>query len=145
MHKRLWHRSYPRRSRQTISLVLTAILTKSFEVPAIGDYWQGADWLFVQDNGKQMSYYTPYSAFRDALDRYNAGMKPSKQLPLISFHGLRHTSATLLIAGKQDAKTVAARLGHAQTSTTMNIYVHALKENDSKAVDAIENVLTKQA
>lgn len=112
---------------------------------SIGDYWQGADWLFVQDNGKQMSYYTPYSAFRDALDRYNAGMKPSKQLPLISFHGLRHTSATLLIAGKQDAKTVAARLGHAQTSTTMNIYVHALKENDSKAVDAIENVLTKQA
>lgn len=112
---------------------------------SIGDYWQGADWLFVQDNGKQMSYYTPYSAFRDTIERYNTDKTPDKKLPLIPFHGLRHTSATLLIAGKQDAKTVAARLGHAQTSTTMNIYVHALKENDQIAVDAIENVLTKHA
>lgn len=112
---------------------------------SIGDYWQGADWLFIQDNGKQMSYYTPYSAFQDTLKRYNTGKHASKQLPLIPFHGLRHTSATLLIAGKQDAKSVSARLGHAQTSTTMNIYVHALKEADQTAADAIENVLRKQA
>lgn len=112
---------------------------------SVGDYWQGADWLFVQDNGKQMSYYTPYTAFRDTVIRYNKDKKPSQKLPLIPFHGLRHTSATLLIAGKQDAKTVAARLGHAQTSTTMNIYVHALKEADKTAVDAIEGVLKKQA
>lgn len=112
---------------------------------SIGDYWQGAEWLFIQDNGKQMSYYTPYSAFRDTINRYNIDKKDGQKLPLIAFHGLRHTSATLLIVGKQDAKTVAARLGHAQTSTTMNIYVHALKENDQIAVSAIENVLKKQA
>lgn len=112
---------------------------------SVGDYWQGADWLFIQDNGRQMSYYTPYAAFRDTIVRHNKDKKPSQKLPLISFHGLRHTSATLLIAGKQDAKTVAARLGHAQTSTTMNIYVHALKEADKAAADAIEGVLKKQA
>ena len=112
---------------------------------SIGDYWQGAEWLFVQENGKQMSYYTPYSAFRDTIDRYNKDKKPSQKLPQIPFHGLRHTSATLLIAGKQDVKTVAARLGHAQTSTTMNIYVHVLKEADKVAVDAIEDVLKRQA
>lgn len=39
----------------------------------------------------------------------------------------------------------SARLGHAQTSTTMNIYVHALKEADKASVDAIEGVLKKQA
>ena len=111
----------------------------------VGDYWQGAEWLFIQDNGKQMSYYTPYTAFRDTINRYNKDKKPNQKLPLISFHGLRHTSATLLIAGKQDAKTVAARLGHAQTSTTMNIYVHALKEADKTASDAIEIVLKKKA
>lgn len=112
---------------------------------SIGDYWQGGEWLFVQDNGKQMSYYTPYAAFRDTINRYNKDKENKRKLPLISFHGLRHTSATLLIAGKQDAKTVAARLGHAQTSTTMNIYVHALKEADRTASDAIEGVLKKQA
>lgn len=111
----------------------------------LGDYWQGGEWLFIQDNGSQMSYYTPYATFRDTIDRYNKDKRPIEKLPQIAFHGLRHTSATLLIAGKQDAKTVAARLGHAQTSTTMNIYVHALKESDNAAVDAIEAVLRKNA
>ena len=112
---------------------------------SIGDYWQGADWLFIQENGKQMSYYTPYSALQDTIIRYNADKKPEQQLPAIPFHGLRHTSATLLIASKQDVRTVSSRLGHAQASTTMNIYAHALQESDRKAVNALENLLVKHA
>lgn len=111
----------------------------------LGDYWQGADWLFIQENGKQMSYSTPYSAFQDTIARYNADKKADKQLPAIPFHGLRHTSATLLIASKQDVRTVSTRLGHAQASTTMNIYAHALQETDRKAVNALENMLVKHA
>lgn len=112
---------------------------------SLGDYWQGAEWVFIQDNGKQMSYSTPYSAFQDTIARYNAGKPEAQQLPAIPFHGLRHTSATLLIASKQDVRTVSARLGHAQASTTMNIYAHALQETDRKAADALENILVKQA
>lgn len=112
---------------------------------SLGDYWQGAEWIFIQDNGKQMSYSTPYSAFQDTIARYNTGKKADKQLPPIPFHGLRHTSATLLIAGKQDVRTVSSRLGHAQASTTMNIYAHALQETDRKDVNTLENMLVKQA
>lgn len=112
---------------------------------SVGDYWQGAEWVFVQDNGKQMSYSTPYSAFHDTIVRYNENKKPDDQLPLIPFHGLRHTSATLLIASKQDVRTVSSRLGHAQASTTMNIYAHALKETDRKASNALESMLVKHA
>lgn len=112
---------------------------------SLGDYWQGAEWLFIQDNGKQMSYSTPYSAFRDTLERYNAGKPEAERLPLIPFHGLRHTFATLLIASHQDVRTVSSRLGHAQASTTMNIYAHALKETDKKAAEALEDMLTKHA
>jgi len=61
------------------------------------------------------------------------------------FHGLRHTSATLLIASKQDVRTVSSRLGHAQASTTMNIYSHQLKESDRKAANALEEMLIKKA
>ncbi len=111
----------------------------------LGDYWQGAEWVFIQDNGKQMSYSTPYSAFQDAITRYNSGRPVAAKLPVIPFHGLRHTSATLLIATKQDLRTVSSRLGHAQASTTMNIYAHALRETDRKASEALENVLIKQA
>ena len=108
---------------------------------SLGDYWQGANWLFIQENGKQMSYYTPYAAFQDIIARYNTDRPEEEQLPAIPFHGLRHTSATLLIAGQQDLRTVSSRLGHAQASTTMNIYAHAIKENDRKAANALESML----
>ena len=139
-------------SRRTVSIPHSLTLRiKALKVErtkyrlSVGTYWQGAEWLFIQDNGKQMSYSTPYSAFQDTIARYNADKKAGKQLPAIPFHGLRHTSATLLIASKQDVRTVSSRLGHAQASTTMNIYAHALKETDRKAVNALENMLLKHA
>ena len=55
-----------------------------------------------------------------------------------------NTLATLLIAGKQDVRTVSSRLGHAQAST-MNIYAHALSETDRKASNALENMLAAKA
>jgi len=111
----------------------------------VGDYWQGDGWIFTQDNGKMMNYSTPYQAFQDTITRYNQDKPPEQQLPHIPFHGLRHTSATLLIASHQDVKTISKRLGHTQTSTTMNIYVHALQESDQKASDALEAMLEKNS
>ena len=110
----------------------------------LGDFWKGGDWIFVQADGRMMNYSTPYEALQDALRRYNADKVPEDQLPVIPFHGLRHTAATLLIAAGVDVKTISARLGHALTSTTMNIYVHALQDSDKKAADAISNLLGKQ-
>lgn len=112
---------------------------------SVGDYWKGADWVFIQTDGKRMSYSTPYSAFHDTLVRYNDARPVADHLPVIPFHGLRHTSATLLISSNQDIRSVSNRLGHAQTSTTMNIYAHALQETDRRAADALENILVKQA
>ena len=88
-----------------------------------------------------MNYSTPYQALQDAISRFNKDKPLEQQLPHIPFHGLRHTSATLLIASKQDVKTVSRRLGHAQTSTTMNIYAHALQESDRNAADALTTML----
>ena len=111
----------------------------------VGDYWQGENWVFIQNNGKMMHYGTPAHAFRDTLLRFNEGKPEEEQLPLIPFHGLRHTSATLLIAAHQDIKTVQSRLGHAEASTTLDIYSHALRESDQKAADALETMILKQA
>lgn len=110
---------------------------------SLSAYWKGNNWLFTPSDGSMMSYSTPYATFQDAIDRYNADKEPADKLPHIPFHGLRHTSATLLIAAHQDVRTVSNRLGHAQASTTMNIYAHALKENDRTASNALENMLCK--
>lgn len=102
-----------------------------------------------------MNYATPYHTFKDILEKYNNSIlknpelkeeeKKALLLPDITLHGLRHTSATLLISGHVDVRTVSARLGHSQTSTTMNIYAHALKQSDKKAADKLEDLLKNRA
>ncbi|MFA6939984.1 MAG: tyrosine-type recombinase/integrase [Clostridiaceae bacterium] len=65
-------------------------------------------------------------------------------LPAINFHGLRHTSATILINQNTDISTVSKRLGHARTSTTMDIYSHSLRKSDKIAADKLENLFNKK-
>lgn len=98
----------------------------------VGAYWQGDNWIFTQDNGTMMSYYTPYSALQDILNHYNADKNEANKLPMIPFHGLRHTKATLQIAAGTDVRTVSAILGHRETSTTMNIYSPAYRQRSRK-------------
>ena len=112
---------------------------------SLGDQWQGDNYIFIQWNGKQMHPSTPYHTFKDIIKKYNSTVDdPAKKLPDIPLHGLRHTSATLLIAEQVDIKTVSARLGHSQTSTTLNIYAHSLKKLDEKAVDILDHILIRK-
>lgn len=62
-------------------------------------------------------------------------------LPSACVHSLRHTNATLMIASGVNVRTISSRLGHAQTSTTTNIYAHAIRTADEIASDSLENVL----
>jgi integrase len=48
--------------------------------------------------------------------------------PSIRFHGLRHTSATLMLDAGIDIRTVQAILGHKNVETTLR-YVHAISQN----------------
>ncbi len=107
---------------------------------SLGTQWAGDNFLFIQWDGKQMYPSTPYDVFKRIIRLYNATAEPYDQLPDIPFHGLRHTSATLLISQNVDVKTVSGRLGHAQTSTTMNIYSHALMSKDQGAADLLDDL-----
>lgn len=49
----------------------------------------------------------------------------------LTYHKLRHSHATFLLANGADIETVRNRLGHSDISTT-SIYVHALEKNDKK-------------
>ena len=51
----------------------------------------------------------------------------------LNVHSLRHTNASLLIAGGTDVTTVAGLLGHSQPSTTLDIYSHSFDKNKKAA------------
>lgn len=114
----------------------------------IGSKWENPgttfddNFLFTQWNGRMMHLSAPLQRFKDVCKRYNESVPPEDRLPDIPLHGLRHTSATLLIAQNIDVRTVSGRLGHAQTSTTMNIYAHHLQKLDATAANAIEDALS---
>lgn len=53
-----------------------------------------------------------------------------------SFHTLRHTHATWLIANGVDVRTVQERLGHAKIATTLELYAHVLPGRDAQAAES---------
>jgi integrase len=61
--------------------------------------------------------------------------------PEISFHGLRHTHASQLIASGVDIVTISKRLGHAKPSVTLAVYAHMFHTDDRKAAAAINAAL----
>lgn len=110
----------------------------------IGDKWIDNNYVFVQWNGKQMHISTPTHAFKDILDKYNSTVDDDEKLPYIGLHGLRHTHATLLISSNTDIKTVSARLGHSNASTTLNIYTHSLKKQDEICADTLDKMFSQE-
>ena len=50
-------------------------------------------------------------------------------LDYLTFHELRHTSATYLINKGVNPKAVSQRLGHSDTSVTMEIYSHTFEHS----------------
>jgi len=83
------------------------------------DKWVENDLLFRQWNGKPMHPNT--------VDNWINKFKEDNSLPdELTFHGLRHTAATMMIIHGIDIGTVAKNLGHAKPSTTTDIYYASL-------------------
>ena len=69
------------------------------------------------------------SAFRIITEtrtyrNYYHGLTKRLDIPRLKYHGLRHSFATRCIESNCDHKTVSVLLGHANITTTLNLYVH---------------------
>lgn len=98
-----------------------------------GELWTNSDRLFVQSDGEPMHPST--------ISKWFVKFVKEIGLPVINFHGLRHTNATLLISQNIDVAVVAARLGHAQITTTFNFYVHPIISHNKSAGNVLQNLL----
>jgi integrase len=78
----------------------------------------------------------PYAP--DTLSRDWWRVTISRELPRVSFHALRHTHASALIAAKMDIVAISKRLGHSSPAVTLKIYAHLFDPTDQAAADAID-------
>lgn len=108
--------------------------TQALERLALGSQWIDRDNIFTQWNGTPIFYSTISHWFKKWLSRTD--------LPQITFHGLRHSCASLLIAHGTNIATVSKRLGHSRTSTTSDIYTHAISKMDEEAANTLDCLFT---
>jgi integrase len=96
----------------------------------VGDLWQGSDRIFTTWDGQPAHPEWPSQWFSKFIKKHG--------LPHLTFHGLRHTSATMLIGQGVNMKEVSSRLGHSNISTTMDIYADSLKSADKDAAEKMD-------
>lgn len=100
----------------------------------MGDRWEDHNRLFTKATGAPIH--------PDTLDDWLSKFIKRSNLPHVTIHGLRHTNATLLINSYVPITTIAARLGHANPSTTSKIYTHAIKRADAIAAEQLDILLS---
>lgn len=62
------------------------------------------------------------------------------QPPQITFHGLRHTHATILIANNENIKVVSERLGHTNITETLNTYTHVMDDMKNSTGELLSTI-----
>lgn len=79
-----------------------------------------------------------YKLSKEEMLNKNKDVSNYMQLKQITFHGLRHTHATLLILNGENIKVVSDRLGHRDITITLNNYIHvmeSMKEGTAKLLN----------
>lgn len=96
-----------------------------------------SEYIWNQPDGNPMLPHTVTSWWSKFIKRSG--------LPPVTFHGTRHTGATISIAEGIDVRSVASRLGHADASTTLRIYAQALESKDRKIAEMWDEILDKNS
>lgn len=123
------------KSRRRIDLpksVVTAL--RAHRERTHGEGFSDAPWVFCNTTGGPLrrSHYHA-NVFKPLLK--------AASLPMIRFHDLRHTSASLLLSAGVHPKVVQERLGHSQIGITLDIYSHVLPTMGLEAAAKLETML----
>jgi integrase len=88
--------------------------------------WPGHGLVFTREDGSPV--HPDYAS--TVFDR----LVKASGLPRITFHGMRHTHATILLAKGLPVKVVSERLGHATVQITLDTYGHVMPGMQTQAV-----------
>jgi integrase len=127
------------RRKIPLNVSVTAALRRhrakqSEEALRLGPAWQDTGLVFTNRAGGPLS---PQNFLRREF--YPTLIRAG--VPRITFHQLRHTAASLVIAAGVPIPQVSRLLGHADSVVTMRIYAHALPSREREATDALHRAI----
>lgn len=99
----------------------------------LGALYQDNDLVCAGPDGSPVVPHKLSDAFRAAAARVD--------VPKVTFHGLRHTHATILLRAGVHPKVVSERLGHSTVGITLDVYSHVLPDMQAEAAQAIDRAL----
>ncbi|HEY9854850.1 MAG TPA: tyrosine-type recombinase/integrase [Stenomitos sp.] len=97
------------------------------------DLWQETDLVFTSKVGAPLHGSNVTHEFQKLLDK--------AKLPRQRFHDLRHTCASILLAGNTHPRVVMEMLGHSQIAVTMNTYSHVMPTILHETADKMDRLL----
>lgn len=108
----------------------------------LGAAWLDHDLVFERGDGTVLHPNIVSRGFRRLVERLNATLPKDQRLPVIRFHDLRHTAATLMLANGEHPRIVQERLGHADISMTLGRYSHVTNDMQREAADRLAQLLS---
>lgn len=100
---------------------------------AMGDRWHASEYVLTSEKGGPMSPDTLSSFLRKFERRHD--------LPHIHAHKFRHSMASILYYSGADPVSISKRLGHAQVSTTQDMYSHLIRQADTQSAERIADAI----
>ena len=118
-----------------MQLLLEYRAWQNTEIQRLGEYYENNGFVFAQDNGKPMH--------PDSITGWMAKFSKRNNLPHMNPHAFRHTMASMLYFNHVDNVSISKRLGHAQVSTTANIYAHVIAAADKQNAELLSDIFLK--
>jgi|SRR5450759_320708 integrase len=111
-----------------------SIVLPDFVLQALKKHPGKTGLVFATSNG------TPFSPRN--IERHFKSVLIKAELPIIRFHDLRHTTATLLLIEGVHPKVVQELLGHSTISLTMDLYSHVLPTLQQDAAQKMNKIIS---
>ena len=80
--------------------------------------------------------------FKNIIERHFKPILKASNVPVIRFHDLRHTAASLMLNNNIPPIVVSRRLGHSKASITLDIYGHLLPSMQAEVAEKIDELIT---
>ena len=101
-------------------------------IKVIGDKWKDNDYIFTSKYGGNMHP----DSFNTMLSR----IIKRNNLDYISFHGLRHTSCSIMVNKHINLRTITDRMGHSKVPFMLDRYAHSFPEEDIASAKTFEEI-----